>query len=117
MPSDKMYLVDAECHGDLNELRYAHRHRDVQNASQDMPDEESLWSQRAQPSGPGPIALCCSIHSALGNGAVSWEKFCSVRSRGNQGNYNDNYALPATAPSNDGAGLPCAACMTAPAPE
>ncbi|MBZ9559125.1 MULTISPECIES: hypothetical protein [Modicisalibacter] len=71
-PGDKMYLVDGEYRGSLQEPPFAHHHGDVQSASVDMPGEEVITVARdiAKRAG-GPVALCFSVYSALNNGAVS----------------------------------------------
>lgn len=72
LPNDKMYLVDGEFRGALDQAPFARHHGDVQSASVDMPGEERITVARdiAKRTG-GPVALCFSVYSALGNGEVS----------------------------------------------
>lgn len=72
LPDGKMYLVDGEYRGALDQLPFAHHHGDVQGASTEMPGEESITVARdiAKRTG-GPVALCFSVYSALNNGVVS----------------------------------------------
>lgn len=72
LPDGKMYLIDGEYRGTLQALPFAHHHGDVQSASIDAPGEEIITVARdiAKRAG-GPVALCFSVYSALGNGAVS----------------------------------------------
>lgn len=72
MPDGKMYLVDGEYRCSLEALPFAHHHGDVQSASADAPGEEIITVARdiAKRAG-GPVALCFSVYSALGNGQVS----------------------------------------------
>lgn len=71
-PDGKMYLIDGEYRGSLQAMPFAHHHGDVQSASIDAPGEEIITVARdiAKRAG-GPVALCFSVYSALGNGAVS----------------------------------------------